>query len=143
MSAKPILIPFEPFHVEHFRPGSIDKLAMNGHDLRKLSDNWNGNAVSAIQDGKVIGIAGIGMDGDTAVAWLFLSDEIRKMPVFLYRTVKNGLIQLTEKLGLRTLDAFVVNGFMSGIKFAEALGFQVIEWDSHYIRLRKQCQSEQ
>ena len=116
----------------------MDRLALEGADIEKLTENWNGKAVSAIHGGKIIGIAGIGMDGNDAFGWMFLSDELRKMPLFLYRSVKRGLEIVRKEFALRKLDVLVLNQFDCGIRFAESLGFRVVDWPVGYVRLRKE-----
>lgn len=125
MSASPILIPFEPFHLNHYTPGLMDKVTLADMDITALSRNWEGRAVSAILNGRVIGIAGIGKVRDgVGRGWVFLSDEARKHPIFLHRTVKRGLDLAFKELGLETIEVAVEDCFETGIRWAERLGFE-------------------
>ena len=121
MNAKPILIPFEPFHVEHYSPDAIDRIGYDAEQFRALSVNLVGRAVSVIHGGRVIGIASWLVENDEALVSVLMTDKLRGMQIYLNREIIKGIKQLSES-GVKRIRAS--SCFEKGKKWLEFLGFK-------------------
>ncbi len=67
-------------------------------------DYWRGLAVAAVEDGQVLGLCGISVDGDTAYVGMILSPAIRQHAAFLHRTTLLGIRGL-RLMGVKQIRA--------------------------------------
>jgi L-amino acid N-acyltransferase YncA len=103
--------------------GYYDRLAV-GDNLAAAGDAWEGRAVSAVEDGRVLGIAGLVVDGDEGTVTMALSDELRARPCALHRLVKRKLGETMNENNLKRLHAMVHREFEAGQLWLERLGFR-------------------
>lgn len=117
------MIELRPFHVS-------DLDACESRDREQVIDGMaivqqhQGVAFTAVEDGQVIGCAGIviGWPG-VGFAWMCLSDKMNGHGTFLVRTVKNVINDATRALGLHRLEAVCLADSARNQRFLEALGF--------------------
>jgi L-amino acid N-acyltransferase YncA len=103
--------------------GHFDRLAVGGN-LAAAGNAWEGRAVSAVEDGRVLGIAGLLINGDEGTVTMALSDELRARPCALHRLVKRKLRETMDKNSLRHLHAMVHREFDAAQRWLERLGFR-------------------
>lgn len=77
------------------------------------------------EKGEVIGCAGIKKLWEgVGTAWSMLSDEVKKHPFFLHRTVKRQLERIAVTHKLHRVELIILNNFEAGKAWAVALGFK-------------------
>lgn len=65
---------------------------------------WEGRALAAVRGDRVLGIGGARAEGTDAVVGMMLSDELRRKPVFLHKSVLRGIAAL-KALGFKRILA--------------------------------------
>jgi uncharacterized protein YjeT (DUF2065 family) len=126
------LIPFHPSHLSVFTPGQWDEAAMRLGNLDDAAKRLSGLGVSAIEDGRTLGIGAI--VGNSAS--LLLSDELRARPVILHRTVKRVMDGVMNQLGMAFIEATAHRDFTAAHKWLERLGFKMMDNTEDYWRYR-------
>lgn len=125
------MIQIIPFSVAHALDLEISgRFPKTGGDSKQHAEHLfsrsKGLAFSAVEEGEVIGCAGIvKLWEGVGEAWTMLSSEIRKRPFFLHRQVKRGLQDFAVLAGFHRVELFVVSGFEAGNRWAISLGFQL------------------
>lgn len=120
------MIEIRPSVTEDFRLialGYFDGMSAPNADMAAASRFWAGKAVSAVEDGCVLGIAGVIVCGDEGTVTMLLSDELRRRPSFLHRIARRHLVSLMNRHGLRRLHATVYRDFATARRWVERLGF--------------------
>lgn len=98
------LVPYESHHLKTFDPG-IDEILLLESRGGELEGEFENKALSVIEDGKTLGIFGMGyMNGIPRIAAL-LSDELRQRPYLLHRGVKRHFKILTQVYGFEAVEA--------------------------------------
>lgn len=115
------IIPFDPRHLARLDPPSL-----SGGEAAILSARALplGPAFTGIEDGRVLGCAGVIVRGRTGHAWASLSDEIRRRPVLLHRAVARGLETIIAEAGLEQVEATCHVKFQRAQRWLERLGFR-------------------
>jgi hypothetical protein len=127
-----ILELFQDHHLETFEPGARDAAIMGD------TTEWKRGAVVAVENGKTMGIAGLGgQPNGVPMAWLCLSDEIRERPMFLFRALKRGLDQLAAFYSFPAIEVLVSEDYAAGRIMATRLGFTEKERPGGMIRMVK------
>lgn len=119
------MIRLVPFELEHLVDIDPPLLTAEQCKILKPFFRQRGPAYSGIANDKVLGCAGVIVEGNVGFAWLALSDRIRQRPMMLHRAVKRGLEQVEEKLSLQRLEAQVHCEFEQGRRWVERLGFKL------------------
>lgn len=116
-----------PFHVEHlrsFEPGERERALMQGRDMARIAQAWEGKAVALVEGEAVLGIAGMNQPQDgVGLITMALSEEIRRRPMALHRMAARYLDPVCDFFGFRRLLATVHPLDEPGIRWLERLGF--------------------
>ncbi len=121
------IIPFEAAHLSCVAPqgaqrGVSEKLSPATADSLALADL----AFSAVQEGYVVGCAGIvPLWPGVGQAWAVLSDTALSHPVILTRAAMRELQRIEEQLGLHRVQATVAEDHIEGRRWLAWLGFEV------------------
>lgn len=84
---------------------------------------FNDHAFAVLRCGECIGAGGIfPLYGSVAMAWAFITPELKRHPFFLFREAKKFLERVGEE-GFSSVEALAVDGFEAGMRFVERLGF--------------------
>lgn len=83
-----------------------------------------GPAFTLIQKGRALGCAGLILEGRSAKAWAFFSDELRRRPYLLHRTVRRALPALIAHYELKELTAEAHADFRRARVWLERLGLR-------------------
>ena len=118
----PILVPFQPCHIDNYRPGVVERLSFNRERAKAACGAWE-NAVSVVHKGEVIGMSAAFIRGKMATVSMFLSDEIRRHPIFLHRTVRRGM-QMLKECGVETIVVTCDARLRSAVGWLDRLGFK-------------------
>ena len=115
------IIPFEPVHL-----AGIDPPVMSAAQLEVFAESYHqrGPAFTATENSKVLGCAGVVIEGDTGKCWAFLNDPIRERPILLHRAVVRGLHEIEETHDLRRVVATVHAQFHRAHAWLQRLGFR-------------------
>lgn len=121
------LEPYSRAHLADFTPRDEDRRNVT---LLRMEQGWDGNAVTAREDGRTLGICGFALSGDTAKAWIVLSDDLAARPVTITRLAKHALPFLAQLPGVKRIEGEVSTP--AARKWAEWLGFEyrdgVVTW---------------
>ncbi len=115
------VVPFEPWHL-----GNIDPPVMTRAQLRTFTAAHRpaGPAYTALCRRRAVLCGGVRIDGDVGHAWIVLSDEARRHPVFVHRLARRTLARAQEEAGLAHFEASVHRDLVRGQRWLERLGFR-------------------
>ena len=129
-STKVRIVPFEPEHLETFKHGEVERMAMGDGDLGCLGQKKDRSTVSLREsspDGaRTLGIGALVEIDGALRASLLLSDECRARPFLLHRVVKRCLSVIRRLSPRPTLEATVDPDFDVGAAWLHRLGFRCI-----------------
>ena len=110
---------------EHLRACDLDADLFYGK-FRRLEWGVDYMAWQAVdEDGKCRGVGGAIKEWrGVATAFMALSDEIFKHPLWLHRQAKQKMIEVVDEMELHRLQALVEVGFPKHYEWAERLGFK-------------------
>ncbi len=132
------LVPFARDHLRLFRPGPFDREVLDAVNVSALLRQWPGKAIAALDESRVLGIAGIGIAGQKAHVWALLSDEMRRrFPVFLHRLACRLLRDLPVLDDVATVEATVHPDFATSRRWLERLGFRLAAIEADKVRYLK------
>lgn len=117
------VIPWEPVHVRMMKIASERDVAMQ--DLIEKSMVFDVIGYSCIEDNLVIAMGGFELS-QPLQAWIWLHDEIKQRPLYLWRRVPALLESLWADVGRVPLQAKVAYPNAAARKFAARLGFERI-----------------
>ena len=115
--------PLRRDEITSLNAGEYDLLSLGDMELKQLAESWEGKAIVAAENGKILGVAGVSVNGDTGKVGMVLSDELRQRPVFLHRTVKRAMVMVMDRWSLRALEATAHRNFVVARKWLTRLGF--------------------
>lgn len=117
------VVPFEPRHL-----GDIDPPVMTRAQLRTfaVAHRPTGPAYSVLRRGRAVLCGGVRIDGDVGHAWIVLSDEARRHPVFVDRLARRTLARAQEETGIAHFEASVHRDLVRGQRWLERLGFRPV-----------------
>ena len=120
--------PFEPAHLNSFRPDEIDRIALQKVDIDAFAAEQQGAAITAMEDGITIGVAGITLIDGEHYGWILGSERLRRGAVFLTRSVKRALPAVMEALAIDNVKAWVPlrAGDLKAITWTKRLGFEFV-----------------
>ena len=85
---------------------------------------WVGQAITAVDGKKVLGIAGLAVNSDgLASGWLLGSMALRKKPMVLHRLVKRALGNVLASEQVRRIEVKVFDKEPVTVRWVERLGF--------------------
>ena len=122
------LVPFEPGHLLRLAPGLPEREIFSRVDLPAFVGGYlaGGSAVPLIAGPGVLGCGGVVLAGaGPALAWVLLSDELRRRPVALHRRAARVLGALRARYG--PLLATVDPGEAAAVRWIERLGFTFVD----------------
>jgi hypothetical protein len=116
------VVPFEAAHLDTYQPGEQERPYYTVDAAKEAAAHWSDYALSAVEDGKCFGVAIWLVDGTDATLSLWLSDELKQRPSFLYRAVLEGIRKL-EAAGITKMKAGGIEGDETTQKWFAHLGF--------------------
>ena len=122
-----IIVPFEVGHLESFKPGKPDRIAMDRWGFESRAGEFVGSATSGIENGRVLGIAGLSVHNNEALAWIFASDDLRARAVTMHRPVYRILRAALSNWNLARIVAEVPEEFDACHRWVGRLGFRMTE----------------
>ncbi len=122
------ITPFRMEDLDTFIPGERELSAVpTGQAM--ISERFVGEAVSVIDNGITIGIAGVTVDDGIPRASVMLSDLFRDRPIVLHRMAARGLKAVMDYFKFDTMEAEVKDTDTIGKRWAERLGFKPYSQD--------------
>jgi hypothetical protein len=132
------LVPFARDHLRLFRPGPYDREVLNAVNISALMRHWPGRAIVALEERRVLGIAGAWIAGEKAHVWALLSDEMRRrFPLFLHRLARRLLRDLFVLDGVSAVEATVHPDFAASRRWLERIGFRLAAIEPDKVRYLK------
>ena len=122
------IVPFEWRHLAMLEPGEIELEPLGEARIAEMARRTGpvGFAGAAIENGHVLGCAGIVMDpAGVSHAWIVASDEMRRRPFVMFRAIKCGLDFVERRLRPKEMRISVKKGHEPSRRFAERLGFKL------------------
>ena len=117
------LVPYETSHLQTFEPGVDERLLLESRG-NSLDSGFDHVAISVIEDGRTLGIFGMGyMDWLPRIAAL-LSDELRERPFLLHRGVKRNFEKLVERYDFDEIEADAAADNTVNNRWLVKLGFE-------------------
>ncbi|WP_420348610.1 hypothetical protein [Pelagibius sp.] len=119
--AEPQIISFVPAHLADIDPPVLDPAQM-----QRFASAYRptGPAFTLTEAGRALGCAGLVLDGRTGRAWAFLSNDLRRRPQLLHRTVSRALPALVDHYDLERVTAEAHKDFTAARRWLERLGFR-------------------
>jgi len=114
-----IIIPFEPWHVDHYTPGEIDRIGFDRNQLMAASVN----GISIINEDRVIGIGIWFVSNNEATVSFFLSDELRGKPMYLNKGVL-ATFKWLKSTGVSVINASAASHVDTAKRWLGFLGFE-------------------
>jgi hypothetical protein len=106
-----------PDPVESFMPAEPEA----GFQGRAL----DGIAVTAEEDGDVLAIGGVSLDGSyEGVVWLKVSQKCEKRPISSLRCIYDTFQIIKDSVDCTHISTFILDGFEKGAKLAKLVGLQ-------------------
>lgn len=116
---RPILIPFKAEHLLSF----VDKDGIHNMEAARQKEK-GGPAFTAIVDNKIIGCGGVViMWSGVGMAWVAVSKDIEQYGIWVTRTVKSCLHDITRALNLHRVEAVVLTD--GSYEWLEVVGFHL------------------
>lgn len=121
-----------PVQIREFRPEDVDAIEPQDRHVRAMEaiGDWRkmirtaaaaGPAWTALHDGRVLGVAGLGMHWQgRAEAWCLLS---RDVPTRLWPAIHRAALRGIAGAGFRRVEATVKGRFKQGERWLAMLGF--------------------
>lgn len=82
-------------------------------------------AVTAIEDGKIMGCGGITFISDTeGLIWVKVSKKCRKAAYTWARTIRETYTAMVDSIGEIKISTYIVKGFCKGDKLARMIGLK-------------------
>lgn len=125
------LVPFTQSHLLEIDLGEHDRdfLATHGFGVGGVAQ-WDGRAETIVEDGRPLGVIGIGIEKQVAYPWLLLSDRLRdRYWLTLHRCAKYCIAGLMNRSDVTRIEAVAYNDFTQGCQWLERLGFTLVEQD--------------
>ncbi|MGF1593837.1 MAG: hypothetical protein ACFCUW_11190 [Kiloniellaceae bacterium] len=118
------VVPFAPAQLADLEPPVFCR-----GQLRDFAAAYRpaGPAFSLVEEGRVLGCAGLVLEGTRGRAWAFLSESLRQRPFLLHRTVRRALPALARHYDLEIIDAEAHADFAAARQWLERLGFRHVE----------------
>jgi RimJ/RimL family protein N-acetyltransferase len=117
-----------------FEKGMSDGEWREGAEINLKS----GPAFTGILDDKVIGSAGIRLDGNKGYVWAVFSEKVKDNKMKVFRSIKVMMDILVAQFNLKELWADSKKGFIESQRLLEHLGFRKeLETETHYLYVRK------
>jgi hypothetical protein len=114
------LVAFEPAHLLRLRPGAREQALFEKFGVPTGID---GPAFTVIEGGHVLGCGGlIQRAPQSPLAWVLLSDALRRRPVLLHRLARRLLARMAARQG--EIAASLDPGDAPARRWAERLGFR-------------------
>lgn len=137
-------VPFEGWHAEQIKFGLQELCEIGGNVRHMVLDlsNQEGHAVTVLDGSTPVAIFAGTWEGDGQMKLhSLMSDQARKKPISLYRTIKACMGPVIKVFDLSIIDVMVHKGYSSGIRFAKSFGFDIIEIHDDYLLMRyERCQ---
>lgn len=116
--------------IRHFEAADVEKiLNRDGGQVPPqtiLEQAALGPAWTAVLDGQPLGCGGLVLPWPgVGIAWMVLSDEMLTHPLWLTRTVKRFLVDMTRIHHLHRVEAVALEESLTNQRWIEALGFHV------------------
>ncbi len=124
--AKKEVVPFRGEHVDAIRPGwrSGARADIDAMDLFLRTHEERGMGETGLIDGVPIAAGGIITTlAGRGEAWVIAGPRVKDYPLFFHRALLNGIHRQIEALGLRRIDATVLFGDTTAIRWIERMGF--------------------
>ncbi len=117
----PQIVAFNPVHLV-----DIDPPVLARSQMQRFAAAYRpaGPAFTLLEAGRALGCAGLVLEGKQAQAWAFLSDELRRRPQLLHRTVSHALPALIGHYELESVTAEAHADFAAARLWLERLGFR-------------------
>jgi hypothetical protein len=138
------IIEFQPFHVKLFEPDplALDSFRGFGTDPEAfiVSNSRGACRVCTFvdDDGMVLGVAGafpqfVGVGGGCARLFIMPSVEVKAMcAVPFARAAHKMMDSLAGQWNLHRIEAVVMEGFTTGVRLVDFLGFRAVGTLEHY-----------
>jgi hypothetical protein len=123
------IVPFKVEHAIELMRGELTEYNLARSDEIAERDGEfylsRGPCFSGVEDGKVLGSAGIMlMWPGVGEAWVLFSKDVVNIKKFVYTTITDYLITLVCDLDLRRVQAHCSSELPLAIKFLEQMGFE-------------------
>lgn len=123
------VIPFKGEHLKEFDMRILDAVSYNAnpHDEGVLkSFEFEGNNITLIIDGKIVGMGGVMLQWKhVAVGWILASPEILKYKFTFYKTIYRHFLHLIDTCSLHRIEANVLVEYDRSMAMLEHMGFKI------------------
>lgn len=114
------LIPARPWMAEKLRLQNVQANGAMTPDAIQMAID-GGMALAAVEDGKLLAMAGIYQRwGDVGLAWALLAEDFDCRRFTIFKLMKRAL----DLSAFNRVEAYVVQGHDAGVRLLEHLGFE-------------------
>ncbi len=117
-------MPFDPSHLLLIDFGDYEKVLLSGVNIERLLDTWpKEGAFSVFDKARCLASGGVYDQGNVGICWSLMSEEIRRHPAFLLRTLLRG-VNAALANGLNHAVLAIPEDYPGADRWARALGFE-------------------